>query len=338
MLCIKRLSEIANVIPLIAKADLLSSEEILSLKFHFHQKADEVKLRSFSFAAQESNSGGEGFHPPFAISSAHSNDTDCMDASLLMSPDYIQPLASSELSQLLDKLFDSDNISWFRHSAAKKLINACHSSMPLAPNSDIHQSSPTNSGASFLNSPVPDITSSQGLVPYPGDSSIQNYNVTRLVDYTHREQQIAQVRLAKWTTDMRRSIQNERERYVDLIKGERAAWLYERIGECILDSSVIPLSQTSGLKSLEAPLCGETGILTIRGSDGRYLNYQIINANLQDPFGLIWWNEQLKQQGWIIVQLLGGVGVVGGLAWWMAKMCGLTTSISGRGVGWLYSE
>src|SRR6202000_2471800 len=41
----------------------------------------------------------------------------------LMSPDYVQPLLPSELTVLVNQVFNPDTISWLRHSAAKKFIS-----------------------------------------------------------------------------------------------------------------------------------------------------------------------------------------------------------------------
>jgi hypothetical protein len=59
---------------------------------------------------------------PYAVSSTHGLDHDTMDASLLMSPDYVQPLMPSELVNLVEQVFDPDSIAWLRHAAAKKFV------------------------------------------------------------------------------------------------------------------------------------------------------------------------------------------------------------------------
>jgi hypothetical protein len=63
---------------------------------------------------------------PYAISSTPGPDTDTMDASLLMSPDYVQPLLPSELAALVNQVFDPESIAWLRHSAAKKFLTWRH--------------------------------------------------------------------------------------------------------------------------------------------------------------------------------------------------------------------
>ncbi len=51
---------------------------------------------------------------------ATGSDHDTMDASLLMSPDYVQPLIPTDLASLVSLVFSQDGASRLRHSAAKK--------------------------------------------------------------------------------------------------------------------------------------------------------------------------------------------------------------------------
>lgn len=46
-----------------------------------------------------------------------------MDASLLMSSGYMQPLVPSDLFHLVDQLFDPENIQWLRHCAVKQFLH-----------------------------------------------------------------------------------------------------------------------------------------------------------------------------------------------------------------------
>lgn len=77
-------------------------------------------IRTFTFHATDAFDASTS--SPFAVSSALSEDAETMDASVLMSSEYVQPLVSSDLSQLVDQLFDPDNAQWLRHCAVKKFI------------------------------------------------------------------------------------------------------------------------------------------------------------------------------------------------------------------------
>jgi hypothetical protein len=140
----QRLCALTNVVPVIAKSDTLSAQEAIALKtnilarlhtapakpFMFGKALDDALLavQSLSIIHPEVQTSGLGQYPftsptyPYAISSIPGSDHETMDASLLMSPDYVQPLLPSELSALVEQVFDPDSIAWLRHSAAKKFL------------------------------------------------------------------------------------------------------------------------------------------------------------------------------------------------------------------------
>lgn len=247
-----------------------------------------------------------------------------MDASILMSPDYVQPLASSELGSLLEKLLDQDNLAWLRHSAAKKLIQSHH----------IQPGNPCSIGSSLSSSQSSNFAFPSRPWSRSGNVNPQGYALSRVSDHTKREEHLAQVRLARWATDLQRSLQNERERYESLARDERAVWLTERLGECVVDGTLIPLTETPGFSGFQGA-SGTGGVVTFEGREGRRVKYRVANASPHDPLGLIGWNDEVKRRGWILVQVVGSVGVVGGLALWVARVWGLTQNSSEWSLGWL---
>lgn len=245
-----------------------------------------------------------------------------MDASTLMSPDYVQPLAPSELGLLVQKLFDRDNISWMRHSAAKKLAQA-HHWQAYRPQ-DTAQGSSFGTGQSCVSGLISPNSSvyTGSLISLPGTSS-PSYTLARITDYTHREEMMAQVRLAKWALDLQQSLQNERERYAALSKGDRAIWLTEQLNESIMNGSLVPVSQTPGVHDFHISTEKGAGGFMVRPSNGQRMEYHTSRLSLHDPLGVVWWADDLKRRGWAIVQIVGGFGVVGGLTLWLAKTWGL---------------
>lgn len=287
--CIRKLSELSNVIPIIPKADTLTPIQISTLKLHFHEKSREAGIKPFLFGLNEASID---FQPPYAVSSAKGSDPETMDASILMSPDYVQPLIPSELNTLVDQIFNRDNLAWLRHSAAKKLLQRASALQPSIP------STPAPPGGS------------NALWQAASAASPPSYAMARITDYTRNEDRMAQVRLAQWATDLQRSLQNERERYAELARGERAVWLTEKLGECVVDGSLVPLSQTPGFGLREKSL--------------RSHSYRF-GISPQDPLGLVGWVDDLGRRSWVLVQIVGSVGVVGGLALWLARTWGLPT-------------
>lgn len=322
--CIRKLSDFSNVIPLVAKADTLSAEAILTLKQRFRQQAQEAGIKPFVFSSSSPLSLDDTSpKPPYAVSSEKTADMEVMDASTLMSPDYQQPLVSSELEFLVSQMFDRDHLAWLRHSAAKKLIQGRSdfeprglSSAGLNPPNQEHVLSGVTSPSSGWRSPGGSASMTSSIYSL-GDPGIPTYTLARLADYTRHEERIAQVRLAQWATDLQRSLQNERERYAALARGDRAVWLTERLNECVIDGSLVPVTQTAGDQhggSLKAMRSGS-------GSGGGQ-KYRVAGISAHDPLGVVGWIDDIGRRGWILVQIVGSVGVVGGLALWAARSWG----------------
>jgi len=323
--CIRKLCDLTNVIPIVAKADSLTEERITSLKNQFHQRAQDAGIKPFLFGTQlPREPDGLEPRPPYAVSSEKTTDMEVMDASTLMSPDYVQPLLVSELGTLVEKLFDRDNLAWMRHSAAKKLAHHrgdFSSVLPkTAPPPNAIPGAPGGlgwrgvSGAS-MNSSIASLSESP-----------PSYTIARLKDYTRHEERMAQVRLAHWATDLQRSLQNERDRYAALARGDRAVWLTEKLSECVIDGSLVPISQTPGFCGLHIPVGekGPNGLHAMR-SHGAYNEYRFTDMSPHDPLGVVRWIDDLGRRGWVLVQIVSSVGVVGGLALWLARTWGLST-------------
>jgi hypothetical protein len=300
--CIRKLSELSNVIPIISKSDTLSQAQITTLKLQFHEQAREAGIKPFLFGVSLNDDSLDS-QPPYAVSSEKGPDTETMDASTLMSPDYVQPLIPSELNTLVDKIFDRDNLAWLRHSAAKKLLqqrSGLSSLPPSIPLATTHLA-PTARGSGSLSGSWQTVS---------GSLSSPSYAMARIADHTRNEERLAQVRLAQWATDLQRILQNEREHYAQLARGERAVWLTEKLGECVVDGSLVPLSQTPGF-------CG------LRAEKGLPSHVYRYGVSPHDPLGVVGWIDDLGRRSWVLVQIVGSVGVVGGLALWLARTWGL---------------
>ena len=140
----QRLCALTNVIPLIAKSDTLPPAELVAIKTSILARLQTTSIKPFFFgkALDDALLAVQGLsivqateeveptqYPfpvptyPYAVSAITGPDTDTMDASLLMSPDYVQPLLPSELAILVNQVFDPDSIAWLRYSAAKKFLS-----------------------------------------------------------------------------------------------------------------------------------------------------------------------------------------------------------------------
>ena len=239
----------------------------------------------------------------------------------------MQPLLPSDLYSLVDQMFDPENTAWLRHSAARKFLqwrstrdgksmfmnrivppgpagtsleadSDSKKPCPGIPSSDIALS-PTLSQDFLLNS-----SSRSFSPPVPTSPKGHQTALTLLGDHTQRGEQLSQVRLAKWATDLQRSLKNERERYERLARGERKDSLVERSEEYNVEAAAEKerrLVQTKGISS--------------QRRIGRLPRRPIQDP--RDPLGLLRFADRVGQKGWIVVQVLGGCGLAGALAVWI---------------------
>ena len=321
------MSELGNVVPLISKADARTLEQIAELKNNSDAAAFSALPKLPMFEVADSSESKASAISPYTVSSATGPDMETMDASLLMSPEYVQPLIPSELALLVQQMFETEVVAYLRHSAAKKLI-AWHTLHPQL--SRIQSPAASQYPQSTLESPNASPLSNSGvLVPLGSDLSLttsNSYALAKLADHTQREERLAQVRLSKWASDLQVSLQRERERYERLARGERATWLVEKMGEEVRDGR-IAATDTSGALIKNSEIDG---------------HYRSTSYATHDPLGLLRWNETMKTRGWVAVQVVSTVGVIGGLALWLAKSWGLTSSlhewVEGWGCSWLGHE
>lgn len=305
------------MIPAISKADLLSKDELATLQARTAEFFDSANIRPFSFNEPLPDLRRTHQTALYTVSSALSSDIDNMDASVLMSPDYIQPVVESDLGYLINKIFDPEGAAWLRHSAARKFLHwrritsasqTIHSSS-TAPSSLPATTSALSalkppSAASRLYAPSP----TQVLVNLPSVTSDTGspYTLARLNDHTQREERLAQVRLARWAADLQRSLANERERYTTLHASERAGWLHERLDECESSSSAGQLIRrddgSGGRRGKRASMAAWPKVLDRR-----------------DPLGLLEWDDRLRQRAVVLAKVLGGAGIVGAVAVWVLR-------------------
>lgn len=319
---IRQLSELCNIVPLVAKSDLLTSEEQEEIKH-----ALDLSVASLPRLPVSLNSESEPkatATAPYTVTSTNGPDLDTMDASLLMSPEYIQPLLPSELNLLVEQIFEPETVAYLRHTSARKLVawHAAHPKLMSAPSPSL-PSVHNSTLASPLQTPL---SNSGVLIPVGSEVSLNTSNswaLAKVADHTQREERLAQIRLSKWASELQLSLQRERERYERLARGERAIWLVERMGEEVREGKILPPDNSQALvrKGVKAGM-----------GYGDVPSYQ-----MHDPLGLLRWQDSMRTRGWLALQIVGSFGVVGGLAFFLAKSWGLTTSINEWAQGWYFS-
>ncbi|KAK8003158.1 Enolase- C-terminal TIM barrel domain-containing protein [Apiospora arundinis] len=220
---IRRLATLTNVIPLLARADSHAVDEIKTLKQRISLQLEDYGIRPFTFSSVNietlSSAAESGL---YAVSSANGSDHDVMDASLLMSSDYVQPLVPTELDALVEQLLSPNGSSWLRHSAVKKYLRWREAANPSRPKS--------------LYQPL-------SLPPTQAVSSVASTSFALArINPEPRSSNPPQLRLVDWAAELQRSMTNERMQYEALAKGERAIWLTEKLDECVQEGTLVAVN------------------------------------------------------------------------------------------------
>ncbi|ORY69908.1 putative Septin-7 [Pseudomassariella vexata] len=296
---LRRLAPLTNIIPLLAQADKLSPEELAACKVQIRCQLQDAGIRPFSFSSSRQGSSVSDPTVPYAISSADVSDRDVnlelsqMDASLLMSPDYVQPLAPSELPLLVAQAFSLNGSSWLRHSAAKKYIQWRDAVNPSQPKHLYQPLSLPGPGT------MPALTGTSGaLIGRPTALALAR---------THNRQEDTQFHLVDWAADLQRSLASERARYEGIARGERARWLTARLNECVKDGTLVPVN---GSKEVSPERKRE------RIPKQRHSRQTMHH---QDPLGLLQVAADLKAKGWVALEYIGCFGLIGGLAYFLVR-------------------
>jgi len=298
----------------------MSQEQISASKQQISSQLKEARINLFSFSTTLTSSSplDPAKHGLYAISSATGSDHETMDASLLMSRDYVQPLIPTELATLVQQVFSQDGASWLRHSAARKYVQWRRSDTSPRLTSSLFQ--PSFNFSNPHTQPTPQQARNQVLAPPMGATS--SYAIARITDHAQREERLAEVRFANWASDLQKSLANERAQYAALARGERAIWLTQKLNECVQDGTLVPLPGRGRSCSTERirrqvaqRLRADAAAAAPAGTgckDGQVMHHQ-------DPLGLLQVAADLRHTSLIALEVVGSLGLVGGLMVWASK-------------------
>ena len=333
----RKVGRLTNLIPLIARADTHSQEELAKAKSDRFGQLNAAGVEMFDI----------GFFNPRehdldlskdvnAVSSAPARDDETIDASLLMSSAYIHPLEASDLPSLVERLFDPGTATRLRHQALRSFLQWRRQQVLHMPSLSINSLQnprtplhlPTfhqSSGSSITANSLVDSTSpnavlvarrqSAGQEDYTDELSSPSsssppyspnaYTAARVLDHTQREERMAQVRLARWGSDLQRALRNERLRFAALKEAERTAWLRERLRECI-----------------DANYDGSDKKPLLRRPSHVPQQVQQYRLGVDDPLGLFEWRARLSRRGVMVAKMVGSAGVVGAVMIWLLRTWG----------------
>lgn len=241
---------------------------------------------------------------PYAISSAVGDDSDVMDASLLMSPEYTQPLVASELSSLTRQLFEPDNVQWLRHCAVKKFLRWRREHIGTS-----IQAHKNNLSALSLGHPY--IRSRSGSIAASMVSDVSGILITRLPPYSDVPEPQQNVEIAGWAHDLQRALEAERCHH---FMGSNA-------------SGQMTLHGTQGRKAMSRQKYHHKEQQRLQQALGGVRGTRLTST--QDPLGVLALEEELSRQGWLVLRILGGCSVFATVALWMFRNWGVVTDFLG---------
>lgn len=323
-----------NFIPLVTKADTVGAEALVERKLQLSRMFKELHAETCVAKWANSVEGEEqalSAHPcePFAVSSALGDDPDMIDASVLMSSGYLQPLVPSELDYFVHQLLEPDNVARLRHLSAAKFRAwqyevRTHTDLPKQ---TLLSPAPCSPGVTS-NGSIPD-EPSKVLVPHGSSSyfrstspsassasgnplSTSAYALGRTSDPSSTTEPFRQVRLAKWAQDLQRSLDNERRRYKEMYLHPPADWTSSPS-----DSEKQALTTHQSLITT-TPTSSRTRPHHQRPAKGR-LGGDLGIIDPRDPLGVLAFSQATRRRGWLALQVAGGCGLVGTVAWWVLR-------------------
>lgn len=322
--CMRKLASATNVVPLIAKADTLTDKEIEIIKRKYHAKATAAGLETFTLQPDGDGITKEdaSFEYPYAVSAIVrnniANETTNSSGENHHSTSSVKE-ELSELSQLVNQLFDAENMRWARLSAARKLLLSTNfksdgfgttnalalvPSYPLRPFSPIEQDS-SNSG-----------------VKLPNEHGLHG----SLTEHERQHEGQGGFHVAEWATSPQPFLDNDDDYVLTWLQGDCNQWLTENHlnGE---DFGVMPdmTTTTTGDHMANGLIRSFSPISETTNHDplihDAYQNHNL-PANYfpyQDPLGLLAWRDRLQWLTSLIIQGMVGLASAG-LIFWLIRV------------------
>lgn len=138
-----------------------------------------------------------------------------------------------------------------------------------------------------------------------------------LTQYVNNNAQASDIRVAKWATDLHKSLRHERDRFEDLQRNQRAKWLLERVGEEVAAGTIV--ASPGGTPRAEwAVVRHDNEKQSLNGK-----RYEMAGLDSKDPLGLCDLSDELRKRGIVLVQVLGGMSLLGAVGLAVIRVCGV---------------
>jgi hypothetical protein len=130
------------------------------------------------------------------------------------------------------------------------------------------------------------------------------------------EPPLSELRIAKWATDLQQSLRNERDRFEELQRNDRAKWLLERVGEEVSRGAIV--ASPGGSPRAE-------WAVVRHGDDEKQAGQRYSKTgkpDSRDPLGLCNLSDEVRKKGFVLAKVLGGFSVIGAVVITVVRACG----------------
>ena len=138
-----------------------------------------------------------------------------------------------------------------------------------------------------------------------------------LTHHINNNTQASDICVAKWATDLHKSLRNERYRFEDLQRNERAKWLLERVGEEVAAGTIV--ASPGGTPRAEWAVVRHGNEKP--GFGGQ--RYGVAGLDSKDPLGLCDFGDEVRKRGIVLIQVLGGMSLLGAVGLTVVRFCGV---------------
>ena len=345
---IRQMGQLSNVVPIIARADEFYPKDLISARARLLEQLQGAEVNICDllhlFADWHERELGQKL---LAVSSALARDNEIIDASVLMSSGYVQPLELSDLHSLTEGLFDGDTAAYLRHHSLRKFVlwrrtqslNTPSASLGSLRNARRTGSLPTVVAPIYHESAASSISAKS----VAGDSTTPS---AVLVD--RRKSQPDAYAMDSFSEELSRPFSSKQHFSADAYTAARLldhTQREERLAQVRLARWAADLQRAirnerarfTALKQIERTAWLEERLEECVNLDGEQKEHEVLirksshaTEQLQrirtrspgDPLGLLEWHARLSQRGVLVAKLVGGAGVVGAVILFVARTWG----------------
>lgn len=348
----RQISRLTNVIPLLAQTDRLDPDELSEGGAVLAEQIGSADIDIFDIRrfmpAGKTTTLEKG---PLCVSSAPARDEENLDASLLMSSEYIQPLKASDMNMLSEALFDPETSACLRHKSLRKLLHWRRNTLFQSPPTSIKDlragrradSFPSITPVTFHQSAVSSISATSVLE----DSNIPNAVLVKKRNSsenngstTSRPSESSSLSTYdspfhpnSYTVARLLGHTQREERLAQVRLARWAADLQRALrNERMRFASLKQAERTAWLQErleecVDADEKNGEGGNIVHKSSQSLPHVQRIHSNPVDPLGLLEWRAQLSQRGVMVAKFVGGAGVLGAIVVWVMRTWGLGSDL-----------